>query len=87
MFHVLPIPHPLIIWQAVSCLIHSELRVYVNFISNYLAYNHDVKQSVTSTEKIHKYYIGYIIYIIRQIKSRRMRWAGHVARMGERGKI
>jgi hypothetical protein len=22
-------------------------------------------------------------YIIRQIKSRRMRWAGHVARMGE----
>jgi hypothetical protein len=29
----------------------------------------------------------YILYssanIIRQIKSRRMRWAGHVARMGE----
>jgi len=24
-------------------------------------------------------------YIIRVIKSRRMRWAGHVARMGERG--
>jgi hypothetical protein len=23
--------------------------------------------------------------IIRMIKSRRMRWAGHVARMGERG--
>jgi hypothetical protein len=23
-------------------------------------------------------------YIIREIKSRRMRWAGHVARMGER---
>jgi hypothetical protein len=25
--------------------------------------------------------------IIRQIKSRRMRWAGHVARMGERRKL
>jgi hypothetical protein len=25
--------------------------------------------------------------IIRQIKSRRMRWAGHVARMGERRKM
>jgi hypothetical protein len=25
--------------------------------------------------------------IIRQIKSRRMRWAGHVARMGEEGKL
>jgi hypothetical protein len=25
--------------------------------------------------------------IIRQIKSRRMRWAGHVARMGEEGNV
>jgi hypothetical protein len=25
--------------------------------------------------------------IIRQIKSRRMRWAGYVARMGEEGKV
>jgi hypothetical protein len=25
--------------------------------------------------------------IIRDIKSRRMRWAGHVARMGEGGKV
>jgi hypothetical protein len=25
--------------------------------------------------------------IIRQIKSRRMRWAGHVARMGERKSV
>jgi hypothetical protein len=25
--------------------------------------------------------------IIRQIKSRRMRWAGHVARMGEKRKV
>jgi hypothetical protein len=24
------------------------------------------------------------LYIVRMIKSRRMRWAGHVARMGER---
>jgi hypothetical protein len=27
------------------------------------------------------------IYIIRQIKSRRMTWAGHVARMGEDRKV
>jgi len=26
-------------------------------------------------------------YIIRQIKSKRMRWAGHVARMGEERKV
>jgi hypothetical protein len=25
--------------------------------------------------------------IIRQVKSRRMRWAGHVARMGKEGKV
>jgi hypothetical protein len=25
----------------------------------------------------------YVCYIIRMMKSRRMRWAGHVARMGE----
>jgi hypothetical protein len=25
--------------------------------------------------------------IIRQVKSRRMRWAGHVARMGEKRKL
>jgi hypothetical protein len=27
------------------------------------------------------------LYIIRIIKSRRMRWAGHVARMGRRGTL
>jgi hypothetical protein len=26
---------------------------------------------------------SFIFYIIRQIKSRKMRWTGHVARMGE----
>jgi hypothetical protein len=31
--------------------------------------------------KLHKFYSS--PDIIRQIKSRRMRWAGHVARMGE----
>jgi hypothetical protein len=29
----------------------------------------------------------YIYIIIRQVKSRRMRWAGHVARMGEERKV
>jgi hypothetical protein len=34
---------------------------------------------------------GVVMYsspdIIRQVKSRRMRWAGHVARMGEERKV
>jgi hypothetical protein len=32
-------------------------------------------------EKLHNLYAS--LYIIRVIKSRRMGWAGHVARMGE----
>jgi hypothetical protein len=34
-------------------------------------------------EKLHNFYSS--PSIIRMIKSRRMRWAGHVARMGRRG--
>jgi hypothetical protein len=34
-------------------------------------------------EELHKLYSLPNIRIIRMIKSRRMRWAGHVARMGE----
>jgi hypothetical protein len=34
-------------------------------------------------EELHNLY--YSPNIIRMIKSRRMRWAGHVARMGRRG--
>jgi hypothetical protein len=41
-------------------------------------------------EKLHNEKV-HILYsspdIIRQIKSRRMRWAGHVARMGEERKV
>jgi hypothetical protein len=36
-------------------------------------------------EKLHNLYS--FPDIIRQIKSMRMRWAGHVARMGEEGKV
>jgi hypothetical protein len=36
-------------------------------------------------EKLHNLYSS--PDIIRQIKSRRMRWAGHVARMGEERKL
>jgi hypothetical protein len=36
-------------------------------------------------EKLHNLYSSPII--IRQIKSRRMRWAGHVARMGEESNV
>jgi hypothetical protein len=37
------------------------------------------------SEELHNVFSSPII--IRQIKSRRMRWAGHVARMGEERKV
>jgi hypothetical protein len=37
------------------------------------------------SEELHNLYSS--PYIIRQIKSRRMRWAGHVARVGEETKF
>jgi hypothetical protein len=44
------------------------------------------RDEVAGLRKLHKEEL-HILYsspnIIRQIKSRRMRWAGHVARMGE----
>jgi hypothetical protein len=36
-------------------------------------------------EELHNLYSS--LDIIRQVKSRRMRWAGHVARMGEDRKV
>jgi hypothetical protein len=33
------------------------------------------------------WFVLFAKYIIRIIKSRRMRWAGHVARMGRRGTL
>jgi hypothetical protein len=36
-------------------------------------------------EELHNLYSS--PYIIRQVKSRRMRWSGHVARMGEERKV
>jgi hypothetical protein len=34
-----------------------------------------------------EFYILYSSHIIRKIKSRKMRWAGHVARMGDKMKV
>jgi hypothetical protein len=39
----------------------------------------------TRNEKLHN--LHSLLSIIRMIKSRRMRWAGHVARMGRKEKI
>jgi hypothetical protein len=36
-------------------------------------------------EELHNLYSS--PYIIRQVNSRRMRWAGHVARMGDEKKV
>jgi hypothetical protein len=33
------------------------------------------------------WFLHMYFYIIRQVKSRRMRWAGHVARMGDERKV
>jgi hypothetical protein len=41
--------------------------------------------SVVSDEELHILYLS--PNINRQIKSRRMRWAGHVARIGKEGKV
>jgi hypothetical protein len=38
-----------------------------------------------STQELHNLYSS--PDIIRQVKSRRMRWAGHIARMGEKRKV
>jgi hypothetical protein len=37
------------------------------------------------SEELHNFYLS--PDIIRQVKSKRMRWAGHVARMGEERKV
>jgi hypothetical protein len=47
-----------------------------NFRQNYLS-------QLALYMKIYLYVRGNITNIIRQIKSRQMRWAGHMARMGE----
>jgi hypothetical protein len=43
------------------------------------------EQRKLHNEKLHNLYSS--SNIIRQIKSRRMRWVGHVARMGEERKV
>ena len=51
-----------------------------------LTYN----KSTHSTEHPKSYTVlfsRHYIYIVRVVKSRRMRWAGHVARMGEDGGV
>jgi hypothetical protein len=45
---------------------------------------HDLAKS-TNHEELHDLYSS--PSIIRIIKARRMRWAGHVARMGRRGTV
>jgi hypothetical protein len=42
-------------------------------------------EEVLHIEELHMLYSS--ADIIRQVKSRRMRWAGHVARMGEERKV
>jgi hypothetical protein len=48
-------------------------------------YFHSVKLFIFINEEFHNLYSS--PDIIRQIKSRQMRWAGHVARMGEDRKV
>jgi hypothetical protein len=45
------------------------------------------KELITVKKNIYKWGLYSSPNIIRQIKSRRMRWAGHVTRMGEERKV
>jgi hypothetical protein len=63
----------------------------VNFNkTEYMAVNSEfprdllIDDLITLTPETHCKYLG---VSIRQVKSRRMRWAGHVARMGEERKV
>ena len=58
-----------------TALLHSV--ILEAFLSNFLSFN--VNKIKVLKKKI--YFV--IIFIVLVVKSRRMRWAGHVARMGE----
>jgi hypothetical protein len=49
------------------------------------AWDLDIVNANRSLKELHSLYSS--PDIIRQIKSRRMRWAGHVARMGEEREV
>jgi hypothetical protein len=52
----------------------------------FITRNFDIREeSSNDDEELHNLYSS--SDIIRQVKSRRMRWAGHVARMGEERKV
>jgi hypothetical protein len=73
--------------------IHNNKLVYDNIasletfkLSSVTYYFHlNALSYVKSSEELHNFYSS--PDIIRQIKQRRMRWAGHVARMGEEIKV
>jgi hypothetical protein len=60
-----------------------NLQQYTLIVVRTLAPIRILKVSISS--KLHNLYSS--PHIIRQMKSRRMRWAGHVARMGEGRKV
>jgi hypothetical protein len=57
--------------------------VYVGFVTDEVAVGHVFRALHSSPHKgeLHNLYSS--PYIIKQMKSRRIRWAGHVARTGE----
>jgi hypothetical protein len=58
--------------------IHEEVKIILNSGNDCC---HSVQNPLPSNEELHGLYSS--PSIVRVIKARRMRWAGHVARMGE----
>jgi hypothetical protein len=73
-----------IIIELCEILISDEINTTIFFL-NLLRNVTELLLTVKDSEELHNLYSS--PDIIRQVKSRRMRWAGHVARMGEETKV
>jgi hypothetical protein len=60
--------------------ISNQLLIFVYMLNNHC---HRVTAQLHLNNNNNNYYYYYYYCIVRVIKSRRMRWAGHVARIGE----
>jgi hypothetical protein len=75
------LPH----WQGTSFLWYHTLKYNSTFVLFIIKNNSGTMYSVLQNTELHNLYSS--PNIIRQIKSRRMRWVGYVAYMGEGIKV
>jgi hypothetical protein len=74
----------LIRWIILKHVKYREV-VLLNERGKYSRFSYNAVYVFLKKKKLHNLYSS--PDIIRQVKSRRMRWAGHVARMGEERKV